>query len=107
MAIERRMLSIEPIKDQITYIYNFHVAIRISEKLGLHPFFSYKQQLLAVQDELNASNYSMVSTRMFELNFGFKGNLINEIIHKRYKIQRVVAATEEPTTPLRNHSAFK
>ncbi|KAA6384419.1 MAG: hypothetical protein EZS28_020054 [Streblomastix strix] len=88
MAIERSMLSIEQIKDELTQIYNYHIAVRICVKLGLHPVFSFKSQLLAIWDELNACNDITVSLRMCEPLFRIKKSRINEIIHKRNKIQR-------------------
>ncbi|KAA6369123.1 MAG: hypothetical protein EZS28_035350 [Streblomastix strix] len=44
--------------------------------------------------------------RMSELIFGIKKSRINEVIHKRNKIQNVVGDTYEATTPLRNRTVF-
>ncbi|KAA6370713.1 MAG: hypothetical protein EZS28_033761 [Streblomastix strix] len=88
MATEHNMLSIEQVKDELSQIYNQHIAIRISVKLGLHPIFSSKQQLFAIWDEHNACNDISVSIKICELLFGIKKSRFNEIIHKRNRIQR-------------------
>ncbi|KAA6379248.1 MAG: hypothetical protein EZS28_025225 [Streblomastix strix] len=77
-AALRPLLTFDHINAQLSLIYDHHIVIHVCVRLGAEPTFSFKQQVIRLQQELKACQDIDMSYRMLESLFEIKKSRISE-----------------------------